>query len=721
MQLQRIPLRLSRIAAARALSTTTAASICQRAAVGASVRAFGSARHPVEATRRSGPPAGNRTTFLSSKTFADLHLPAQLAGSLRAIGLTRASEIQALALPTVLKGSSAVVAAETGSGKTMLYVLPVAAAAASAAKNGDKGGDFAVILLPNQELVLQVSAVVRMVTAAFPCEVIPLSSGMMPTPQTPQKVRPGLTAPSAAGSGGSAASVDGPASAAAAPFRVYVGTPAAYLNHLEAMRKRGGSPDSSQKWAPRATAASTPAASLDRAASGVPRAGSAAAVAAAAAAAAPPAPATTAPVLVAFDEADLLLSPTHRSVVERCLVLCGAATLDAPRDAGPPAIAVALPEARRPGAPKPPPRGHGKQSAAVAAAPPADGGSLRLHEGVQFIACAATLLEPMASAGKSAGSRQQHTFGSWLHRHLKHAAVFRSPGLHRPTSLVRIRLAYVEDRDLDVAGAAAAELGKSGSAARRVQKRERAQEGGGRDARSRGRSDGSAQAVDMGAAGDDEAGGGDSSRRRGRDAAAASLHASEDDAYSDDEDGEAADALDVLQARRLRSLVRALQSTLPPPPGASDDAEEEAAEAAAASAMEDAADGVVSFSLRSPRPRTPAPSPSRAKQAGAALPGAYGTLGAGGTGSGSDPAPDRSGQALVFVNDFATAEQVAGALEDLGAFCCSSGSRLPLDCSLDAGGRRWHSVMQFCCSLSRITPPRVAPSSLNSPPVQRRT
>jgi hypothetical protein len=181
-------------------------------------------------------------------------------------------------------------------------------------------------------------------------------------------------------------------------------------------------------------------------------------------------------VLVAFDEADLLLSPTHRSVVERCLVLCGAATVEAPRDAGPPAVAVALPDARRPGSAKPPPRGHGKQGAAAAAAPPADAGSLRLHEGVQFIACAATLLEPMPSAGKSAGSRQQHTFGSWLHRHLKHAAVFRSPGLHRPTSLARIRHAYVEDRDLDVAGAAAAELGKSGSAARRAQKRERAQQ-----------------------------------------------------------------------------------------------------------------------------------------------------------------------------------------------------------------------------------------------------
>jgi hypothetical protein len=119
-------------------------------------------------------------------------------------------------------------------------------------------------------------------------------------------------------------------------------------------------------------------------------------------------------------------------------------------------------------------------------------------------------------------------------------------------------------------------------------------------------------------------------------------------------------------------LVRALQTTLPPPPGASDGAEAE--EAAAAAAAEDAADGVVSFSLRSPKPRAPAPSPSRAKQAGAALPGAYGTLGAGGGGgdSGSNPAPDRSGQALVFVNDFATAEQVAGALEDLGAFCCQS-------------------------------------------------
>ncbi|GBG68600.1 hypothetical protein CBR_g3143 [Chara braunii] len=75
----------------------------------------------------SGPQVENDDVFFTdmATTWQSLGVTDQLAHALQRAGLDRPSKLQAVAVPQLLKGGDAVVAAETGSGKTHAYVVPL--------------------------------------------------------------------------------------------------------------------------------------------------------------------------------------------------------------------------------------------------------------------------------------------------------------------------------------------------------------------------------------------------------------------------------------------------------------------------------------------------------------------------------------------------------------------------------------------------------------------
>src|SRR5215472_9569496 len=88
------------------------------------------------------------------KTFSELPLAPVLKTNLSRQGFTTPTPIQAMAIEPALAGHNLVATAQTGTGKTLAFVLPVIQAL-----TGDRtsGGIRAVVLSPTRELALQIN------------------------------------------------------------------------------------------------------------------------------------------------------------------------------------------------------------------------------------------------------------------------------------------------------------------------------------------------------------------------------------------------------------------------------------------------------------------------------------------------------------------------------------------------------------------------------------
>lgn len=100
-----------------------------------------------EMTGRGGLMAGNQ----EERTFEAIGLENWLVKSCNGVGLTRPTDVQWHCIPAVLKGRDVMASAETGSGKTAAFALPILQLLAR-----DPFGIFALVLTPTRELAFQI-------------------------------------------------------------------------------------------------------------------------------------------------------------------------------------------------------------------------------------------------------------------------------------------------------------------------------------------------------------------------------------------------------------------------------------------------------------------------------------------------------------------------------------------------------------------------------------
>lgn len=104
------------------------------------------------------------TALFAAKSFSDLGLPPLLLERLDREGFMAPTDVQAAAIPTILKNHDAVIQSYTGSGKTLAYLLPILSQVGplkAKSVNGDEGSGKkaeieAVIVAPSRELGMQI-------------------------------------------------------------------------------------------------------------------------------------------------------------------------------------------------------------------------------------------------------------------------------------------------------------------------------------------------------------------------------------------------------------------------------------------------------------------------------------------------------------------------------------------------------------------------------------
>ncbi|MEX0840528.1 MAG: DEAD/DEAH box helicase, partial [Parvibaculum sp.] len=92
---------------------------------------------------------------MTTKTFADLGVAEPLCRALEAQNYTTPTPIQAQSIPALLQGRDLLGLAQTGTGKTAAFVLPILQRLDPQAKRPQKGARV-VILAPTRELAIQI-------------------------------------------------------------------------------------------------------------------------------------------------------------------------------------------------------------------------------------------------------------------------------------------------------------------------------------------------------------------------------------------------------------------------------------------------------------------------------------------------------------------------------------------------------------------------------------
>jgi ATP-dependent RNA helicase RhlE len=87
-------------------------------------------------------------------SFSDLSLHPSLLESIRALDFAEPTPIQAAAIPSALAGEDILACAETGSGKTAAFLIPILQRLLS----GPRGKTRALVLSPTRELAIQIAA-----------------------------------------------------------------------------------------------------------------------------------------------------------------------------------------------------------------------------------------------------------------------------------------------------------------------------------------------------------------------------------------------------------------------------------------------------------------------------------------------------------------------------------------------------------------------------------
>jgi ATP-dependent RNA helicase RhlE len=126
---------------------------------------------------------------LTSDLFRDLGLAEPLLRALQAQGFDTPTPIQTQAIPPILAGHDLVGLAQTGTGKTAAFALPLLHLIAATRAPGERSVPRALILAPTRELAIQIEESVTALSRHLPLQSLAILGGVGRRPQAARLAR----------------------------------------------------------------------------------------------------------------------------------------------------------------------------------------------------------------------------------------------------------------------------------------------------------------------------------------------------------------------------------------------------------------------------------------------------------------------------------------------------------------------------------------------------
>lgn len=115
--------------------------------------------------------------------FKALGLDARILQAVQEAGYTEPTPIQVAAIPEVLNGRDLIGIAQTGTGKTAAFTLPILTRLAASGGQAPIRGTKVLVLAPTRELVVQIDENVRIYAKHLPIRVVTVYGGVGERPQ----------------------------------------------------------------------------------------------------------------------------------------------------------------------------------------------------------------------------------------------------------------------------------------------------------------------------------------------------------------------------------------------------------------------------------------------------------------------------------------------------------------------------------------------------------
>ncbi len=116
-------------------------------------------------------------------SFRELGLGDKIFNAIKDAGYTEPTPIQAAAIPQVIAGHDLIGVAQTGTGKTAAFTLPMLAKLAGVIGDGAPRKTRALVLAPTRELVVQIEENVRAYAKYLPLQIATVFGGVSERPQ----------------------------------------------------------------------------------------------------------------------------------------------------------------------------------------------------------------------------------------------------------------------------------------------------------------------------------------------------------------------------------------------------------------------------------------------------------------------------------------------------------------------------------------------------------
>ena len=115
--------------------------------------------------------------------FEDYSISSEIKANIEKLGFKRPTDIQFKAIPPVLKGEDVLAIAQTGTGKTAAFAIPVVYKIQTAKKFHTTEGIKCLVMVPTHELALQINEVFNSIAHKTGVKVISIFGGVEQAPQ----------------------------------------------------------------------------------------------------------------------------------------------------------------------------------------------------------------------------------------------------------------------------------------------------------------------------------------------------------------------------------------------------------------------------------------------------------------------------------------------------------------------------------------------------------